>query len=365
MAYLPGGGSGYGATVTDRSAFEDFGGWPGLLSLVSTGQDLTQPQAEAAMGQILSGEATSAQIAGLIVALRLKGETVEELTGLAKGMLAAAEPLRLPANAVDIVGTGGSAHRRQHALNVSTMAAFVAASAGATVCKHGNFKASSTSGAFDFLETLGIQVHLSGPQLEACVAETGIGFALARDFHPSMRHAGPVRAELGIQTVFNILGPIAHPGQPKRQLVGTSDESMAGLMAEVFQAMGSERAWVVTGAGGLDELSTTGPSVIFDVTPNNIERLEIDLRFLGITPPESMDALSGGDAAANVAIFNRILSGEERGSRYDIVLLNAGATLVVGGLTDDLASGIRAAAEAIDEGRTRVLVDRAISFTNA
>ncbi len=348
------------------SGLDPFGGWPGVLGEVSSGRDLTEAGARAAMGEILAGAATDAQIAGLIVALRLKGESVSEMRGLAGAMLDAAHPLQVPDDAIDIVGTGGSPHRRKHALNVSTMASFVAAGAGATVCKHGNYRASSTSGSFDFLSELGVNVDLDALQLQACVEQTGIGFALARIFHPAMRHVAPVRTQLGIPTVFNVLGPLAHPGRVKRQLIGTSNESSASLMAEVCSAMGSLRAWVVTGAGGLDEISTHGPSVIFDVSPAGVERLEIDLRFLGITPPTSMDALSGGTAADNVAIFHRLLDGTEHGPRRDIVVLNAGASLVVAGIAPDLASGIRLAADAIDSGQVRAkvaeLVDVSRSF---
>jgi anthranilate phosphoribosyltransferase len=347
------------------NGLDAYGGWPGILGTVSSGADLSSAEAHAAMGEILDGAATSAQIAGLIVALRLKGESVVEMTGLADAMLEAAEPLTVPADAIDIVGTGGSAHRRRHALNVSTMASFVAAGAGAVVCKHGNFRASSTSGSFDFLTTLGVNVGLDAAQLESCLAQTGLGFALARTFHPAMRHAGPVRAELGIPTVFNVLGPIAHPGRVKRQLIGTADEKTASLMAEVVAAMGSIRVWVVTGAGGLDEISTTGPSVIFDVSPSGIERLEIDLLLLGITPPRSTDDLAGGDAADNVAIFNSLLDGSETSARRDIVVLNAGAGLVVAGIAQDLATGIRLASDAIDDGRVRAKVDQLVEVSNS
>ncbi len=341
-----------------------FGGWKGTLGRVASGQDLTRDNARAAMTEILRGEATSAQIAGLIVGLRLKRETVEEMTGLALAMLAASEPLTMPAGAIDIVGTGGSSHRRKHALNVSTMASFVAAAAGATVCKHGNYKASSTSGSFDFLGALGVRVDLTPAQLEACVAEVGLGFALARRFHPSMRHAGPVRTELGIPTVFNVLGPLAHPAQLKRQVVGCATEELAERMAAVLRSLGSERAWVITGDGGLDEISTTGPSVIYEATPSGIERLEIDLRFLGITPPASMDDLSGGTAADNAEIFMSILDGSEQGSRRDIVALNAGAGLVVAGLVTSLAQGLAAAYAAIDDGRAAQKLDALRDYSN-
>lgn len=334
-----------------------------MLGILTAGEDLTGSQAGAVMADILAGRATDAQIAGCIVGLRQKGETVEEMTAMARSMLDAAEPLTVPGGAIDIVGTGGSSQRRAHALNVSTMASIVAASAGAIVCKHGNYKASSTSGSFDFLSALGVTVDLTPSQLESVVAETNLGFALARTFHPAMRHAGPVRAQLGIPTVFNVLGPLAHPGRLRRQLVGTPDETMGARMASVLQGLGSERSWVVTGAGGLDELSTTGPSVVFDVTPNGVERLEIDLRFLGITPPTEPDALAGGTAEQNVAIFRSILDGAELGPRADIISLNAGAGLVVADVAPDLATGIRLAREAMADGRTTATLEQIIEVT--
>lgn len=336
---------------TAPTALAELGGWPGVLTGLTAGEHLSRQVARAAMAEILAGEATAAQIAGFVIALRAKGETTDEMVGMTSAMLDASMPLTVPLHTVDIVGTGGSGHRRKHALNVSTMASFVASAAGATVCKHGNYRASSTSGAFDFLTALGLKVDLDGPALEACVAETGLGFALARLFHPAMRHAGPVRAELGVPTVFNLLGPIAHPGRVRRQLIGTANEALAKQLADVCYERGVDRVWVVTGAGGLDELSTTGPSVIFDVGPEGVERRELDLRFLGIVPPDSLDALSGGSAEENVAIFDAILTGREASPRRDIVVLNAGAALVIAGVVTDLAAGIREASAAIDDGR--------------
>lgn len=342
---------------------EDVGGWPTLLGRLAELQDLTEPQARAAMEAILSGEATNAQIAGLIVALRIKGESVNELVGLARAMLGASERLDLPDGVIDLVGTGGSLHRQRHALNVSTMASFVAASAGAVVCKHGNFRASSTSGSFDFLESLGVAITISADDVARCVRETGIGFALARQFHPAMRHAGPVRAELGIPTVFNILGPLAHPAQPRRQLIGTANEQLAAKMAEVYQRLGSENAWVVSGAGGLDEVSTTGPSIIYMATPLGVRRVEVDVAEVGIRKPESMDEIAGGSAAENVEIFSRILAGDDTGARHDIVVLNAGAALCVAGVTTELGDGVALAREAIRDGRAATLVEQVKELT--
>ncbi len=329
------------------------GGWPALYSKLAAGTDLTGQEAAAATSDILAGRATQAQIAGLILGMKVKGETVEEMAGMAGSMMAAAAPLSVPNGAIDIVGTGGSAHRRKHALNVSTMASFVAAAAGAVVCKHGNYRASSTSGSSDFLSSLGLEVMLPADRLERCLEEVGLGFAQARLFHPAMRHAGPVRAELGVPTVFNLLGPIAHPGRVKRQVIGTANEALARQLAEVLAATGTEKSWVITGAGGLDEISTTGPSVIFEVITGEVERLEIDTKEIGVAAPTSMDALAGGNAEENADIFHRIVSGEELGPKADIVALNAAAGLVVAGLADDLAHGLQQARSAIEDGRAK------------
>ncbi len=329
----------------------DFGGWPGLLSEFVDGRDLTREMAQAALAEILAGEATPAQMAGLIVGLRLKGETTEELTGLASAMLSAAEPLSVPEDSIDIVGTGGSSYGRANALNISTMACFVAAGAGATICKHGNRKASSTSGAFDFLEAIGVGIDMTPTQLEDCIAQHGLGFAFARTFHPSMRFVGPVRVELGIPTVFNVLGPLANPGRVRRQVIGTTTVELAAKMAQTLQNLGSELAWVVSGDRGVDELTTTGPSTAFVVTPDAIDRIEIDAQGVGLGPVTSLDELQGGDPAENARIFQAILDGEERGPRRDIVVLNAAAGLVVAGLADDLSAAVELAGAALDDGR--------------
>ncbi len=329
----------------------DVGGWAALLGKVASLESLSRHEAAAAMTDILSGETPDAQIAGFIVALRIKGETVDEMTGLATAMLAAAEPLEVPSSAIDIVGTGGSSHRRRHALNISTMASIVAAAAGAIVCKHGNRKASSTSGSFDFLEAIGVDIDLTPAGLEACVAKVGVGFAFARTFHPAMRYVGPVRAQLGIPTVFNVLGPLAHPGRLTRQVVGTSSAELASTMAEVLRNLGSQRSWVVVGEDGIDELTTTGPTRVFEVTGDGVTDFEVTPQDAGIDPAPSLDALAGGSARENAAVFNSIVDGSERGPRRDVVVLNAAAGLVVAGVADDLTAGVKMAGEAIDDGR--------------
>ena len=330
------------------SAVDEHGGWPAILGSITAGSDIGRTEAAAVMTDILSGSATPAQIAGFIVGLRMKGESVDEMTGLAEAMRDAAERLTLPAETVDIVGTGGSGHRRSHALNVSTMASIVAASAGAVVCKHGNRRASSTSGSFDFLEAVGIGIDLSPDQVARCVADVGVGFAFARSFHPAMRHAGPVRAEVGIPTVFNVLGPLAHPAQVTRQVIGTPDEDLAAKMAAVVKNLGVERVWVVAGDAGLDELTVTGPSVVFDVSPTAIERVEIDPADLGLATADLSD-LAGGTPEDNARIFAEILGGAP-GPRRDIVVLNAAAGLVVGGVCESLAEAVDVASAAITDG---------------
>lgn len=331
------------------TTLDEFGGWPGILGTLAAGDDLTADGARAVLATILDGGATDAQISAFIVALRLKGETVEEMTGLQGAMIEAASPLKVPDQTIDIVGVGGAPSRRVHALNVSTMAAFVAAGAGATVCKHGNRKASSTSGSFDLLEALGVDVEISPPELEAQVAEIGLGFAFARTFHPAMRHVGPVRAELGIPTVFNVLGPLSHPGRLSRQVIGVADWGIADRMIRVLAATGSTRSIVVHGDGGLDELTTSGPSKMLSLRDGEITEIGVDATEYGLAPA-TPDELAGGDAAANADIARRVLGGEP-GPQRDIVVLNAAAGLVAAGLALDLGGGVTLAAAAIDDGR--------------
>jgi len=330
------------------TSIAELGGWPAVLDQLAAGNDLDANRCNAVLTEILAGEATDAQIAAFIVGLRLKGETVDELIGMQHAMMDAAAPLDVPDDTIDIVGVGGAPSRRLHALNVSTMAAFVAAGAGASVCKHGNRKASSTSGSFDVLEALGVDVDITPRELEKQVAEHGLGFAFARAFHPAMRHVGPVRAELGIPTVFNILGPLSHPGRLQRQVIGASDWTLAHRMAETLQATGSVRSLIVHGDGGLDELTTTGPSRMVSLDDGEITEIEIDAVEFGLARV-APDELAGGDAETNAEIAHRVFAGERIAAR-DIVVLNAGAGLVASGVVDDLGSGVEAAAAAIDDG---------------
>ncbi|MBA2282378.1 MAG: anthranilate phosphoribosyltransferase, partial [Acidimicrobiia bacterium] len=260
------------------------------------------------MAEILAGAATPAQIAGFIVALRMKGETVDELVGLLDAMAAAGERVVLPdlAGVIDIVGTGGD---RSHSVNVSTMAAVVAAGAGVKVCKHGNRAASSRSGAADVLEALGVKLELSPDDVARCVAEAGIGFCFAPRFHPAMRHAVPTRRELGVPTVFNVLGPMSNPAGVRCQVLGVADASMAEKMVRVLAARGAERVLVVHGDDGLDELTTTTTSSVVALAGGDVTRFAVDPEALGFPLVAPAD-LVGGDAAANADVARRVFAGK-------------------------------------------------------
>jgi anthranilate phosphoribosyltransferase len=323
------------------------GGWPVILGTLMEGADLDADTARVAMAEILEGAASPAQIAAFIVALRMKGETVTELDGMVQAMLDASTRVEIDTDGpvIDVVGTGGD---RAHTINVSTLSAVVVAGAGGRVCKHGNRAASSACGAADLLEALGVAIELGPVGVAACVAEAGIGFCFAPRYHPAMRHAGPSRRDLGIPTAFNILGPLSNPGRVKRYLLGVADLRVAERMAGVLQARGADRALIVHGGDGLDELTTTGPSTVVELREGAITTWEIDPEELGLRRVDRED-LVGGDAAVNADLARRVLAGEH-GAHRDIVALNAGAGLVVAGLAVDLPAGIEQARESIDSG---------------
>jgi anthranilate phosphoribosyltransferase len=339
-----------------------FEGWAPVIGTLSSGADLTAGRARAAMAEILDGAATPAQIAGFIVALRMKGETVDELTGMLEAMLAAGERVDLPTDmtVVDIVGTGGD---RAHTINVSTLAALVVAGAGGRVCKHGNRAASSSAGSADVLEALGVRIDCGPADVARCVHEAGIGFCFAPRFHPAMRHAGPTRRELGVPTAFNILGPLANPAGARRLMIGVADGDMAERMAGVLAHRGAARALIVHGDDGLDELTISTTSRVVDVRDGAVETYTVDPAALGITTVPA-DAVVGGDPSTNAALARRVLAGES-GPHRDIVVLNAGAGLVAAGLADDLESGLDTARAAIDDGRAARALDALISVSNA
>lgn len=340
----------------------ELGGWPSVLGRLTSRSDLSHEQAAAAMAEILDGAASPAQIAGFIVALRMKGETVEELSGLLESMLAAAErvPLDDLAGVVDIVGTGGDRH---HSINVSTLAALVVAGAGGRVCKHGNRAASSACGSADLLEQLGVVIDLGPAGVARCVEAAGMGFCFAPRYHPSMRHAGPTRRELGVPTVFNFLGPLANPARARRYVVGVSDPTMAERMAHVLAAGGAERAWVVFGGDGLDEITTTTTTNVVAVDGAEVTTLAVDPVTYGIAPA-SLDDLRGGAPEVNAELARNVLAGDA-GHHRDIVVLNAGAGLVVAGVVDEIGAGVEAARAAIDDGRAAAALDRLVAESQA
>ena len=342
--------------------FESFGGWPGVLTDLLNGRSLTAEQSEVVLGQVLSGEAAPSQIAALATALRAKGESVGEMTGFVRAMVAHAVPMDLPAG-IEIVDTCGTGGDRLRSINVSTIAALVVAATGAKVCKHGGRASSSAVGAADVLEALGVVVDLGPKGVSRCIDEVGMGFCFAPRFHPAMRFAGPVRKELGIPTVFNYLGPLANPGRARYQVIGVSDPAVADKMLGVLAANGTRRAMIVYGDDGLDELSTTGPSTVHELQVSTDGRYEIlnyrvDPAELGLSPA-TIEDLRGGDAGFNAEAIRQVIGGEPSPHR-DIAVLNAAAALMVIGRAPDLPAGISMACEVIDDGRAHAVLEALI-----
>lgn len=336
--------------------------WPELFDALADGRDLTLTESHMAFTAVLAGEATPAQIGALLLGLQTNGISADELTGCVRALLDACQGFTVDEAAIDTCGTGGSMQRREAAFNVSTLSAFAVAGAGGKVCKHGNRKASATSGSADLLEALGVFVELDGPGVSQCVDAAGLGFMLAPKFHPGMRHAGPIRRELGIRTVFNFAGPLANPAGVKRQVVGVADGSMASTVARVLLANGAERAMVVFGSDGLDELTLTGLSTVLEVRDGLVVEHSVDPEAYGLT--RRSHAPLGGDTAANVALAQSVLAGE-KGEHRDIVVLNAAAGLVVAGLVDELGDGVKLAADSIDNGNAAAVLDKLIAASNA
>ena len=347
--------------MSAAETFDGHGGWSGVLGTLTARNDLSGAVAAAAMAEILDGNASPAQIAGFIVALRMKGETVEELTGLVSAMVARSTPVVLadPDGVIDLVGTGGD---RSHSINVSTLAALTVVGAGGRVCKHGNRAASSACGTADVLEALGVAFDLGPEGVAHCVDTVGIGFCFAARFHAAMRHAGPPRRELGVPTVFNFLGPLANPARVRRQVTGVADPAMAERMISVLAANGSERALVVYGHDGLDELTITTTSTVHELRDGEVRTYEVDPAAFGMAGG-TLDDLRGGDAATNAEISRRILGGET-GPKADIVALNAAAGLVAAGVVDDLAAGVEAARASLAEGRALGALEDLIRASN-
>ncbi|MER8182627.1 anthranilate phosphoribosyltransferase [Kitasatospora sp. NPDC094015] len=336
--------------------------WPDVLTMLLKGEDLAQADAAWAMDRIMTGEATPVQVAGFMVALRAKGETVEEVSGLVDAMYAHAEPLYIPGPAVDIVGTGGD---RAKTVNISTMSAIVAAAAGAKVVKHGNRAASSASGSSDVLEKLGIRLDLSARRVAEVAEETGLTFCFAAKFHPAMRHAAQARRDLGVPTAFNILGPLTNPAKVTAHAIGCFDTRLAGLIAGVLARRGST-ALVFRGDDGLDELTISTTSRIWLVRDGRVEESSFDPREVGIELV-GIEALRGADAEYNASVVRRLVAGE-RGPVRDAVLLNAAAALVALDLTDaplaeQLAAGMARTAAAIDSGEAEATLKDWVAAT--
>ena len=331
-----------------------------LLSSLAAGQRLTRDQTEAAFGSLLSGQATQAQMGAFLMALCLRGETVDEITGAVAAMRARMIPVAAPAGAMDIVGTGGDGHGTY---NVSTLAAIITAACGVPVAKHGNRAASSRSGSSDVLTALGVTVGLAPEGTERCLAETGLCFMSAQTHHASMRHIAAARSELGVRTIFNLLGPLSNPAGVTRLLVGVFSADWLDPLAQVLGALGAERAWLVHGSDGLDEITTTGPTTVVEWCNGTIRRFEIAPEDIGL-PRVSLAELKGGDPEHNAAALRAVLTGS-KGPYRDIACFNAAAALVVAGKAEDLAEGLDLADDALARGRAGDVLDRLVRVSQA
>ncbi|MCB1446371.1 MAG: anthranilate phosphoribosyltransferase [Rhizobiaceae bacterium] len=330
-----------------------------LLAKVATGTPLDAAEARSAFDIMMSGAATPTQIGGFLMALRVRGETVDEISGAVSTMRAKMIPVAAPEDAIDIVGTGGDA---SGTYNVSTCAAFIVAGCGVPVAKHGNRALSSKSGAADALSALGINLELAPDAIARCIREAGLGFMFAPAHHSAMRFVGPTRVELGTRTIFNLLGPLSNPAGVRKQLVGVFAPQWLEPLAHVLKDLGSEHVWLVHG-DGLDEMTTTGTTQVVELKDGTIRGFELTPEEAGL-PRARLEDLKGGDGAHNARALRAVLQGEKNAYR-DIALLNAGASLVVAGKADTVAEGVAMAADAIDEGRAFAALERLIAVSNS
>lgn len=330
-----------------------------FLASVSDGKVLSFDDARAAFECIMSGRATPAQIAGFLVALRMRGEHVDEISGAVDVIRSKALAINAPEGAIDIVGTGGDG---SGTLNISTATAIVTAACGIPVAKHGNRALSSKSGAADVLTALGVNLDAEFPLIEESIREAGIGFMMAPRHHESFKYVGPVRVEMGIRTVFNILGPLCNPAGVRRYLIGVFSQDWVRPMAEVLNKLGCERAWVVHGADGLDELSTTGPNYICEVRDGQVSEFKISPEEAGIASAKLED-LKGGEGDYNAERLRALLNGQ-RDAYRDIVLFGAGAAQVIAGKVDNITEGVAKAAEAVDTGAAKDALKQLVAVTN-
>jgi anthranilate phosphoribosyltransferase len=330
-----------------------------LLGLVASGARLSIDDARTAFEVMMSGNATPAQMGAFLMALRVRGETVEEITGGALTMRAKVHGVKAPANAIDIVGTGGDV---KGTWNVSTCSAFVLAGCGVPVAKHGNRAVSSKTGAADVLTALGVNIECDFRLIEKAIAEAGVGFLMAPRHHGAMRHVGPTRVELGTRTIFNLLGPLSNPALVKRQLIGVFDRQWVQPLAEVMGKVGADKVWVVHGSDGLDEITTTGPTFVSEMDGGKLRHFEITPEDAGL-PRARMEDLKGDEPTANAVALRAVLNGAPSAFR-DIVVLNSAAALVIAGKAPDLKAGAALAAQSIDSGKARAALARLIEITH-
>ncbi|MDF2622204.1 MAG: anthranilate phosphoribosyltransferase [Xanthobacteraceae bacterium] len=330
-----------------------------IIGKLATGTTLTRAEAAAAFDVMMSGEATPSQIGAILMGLRVRGEDVEEIAGAVSTMRAKMLRVEAPADAVDVVGTGGDA---SGSYNISTCASFIVAGAGVPVAKHGNRALSSKSGAADVLMALGVKIDLAPEQIAQCIREAGIGFMFAPAHHPAMKHVGPSRVEMGTRTIFNLIGPLSNPAGVTRQMVGVFARTWVEPIAEVLRTLGSARAWVVHGSDGLDEITTTGPTYVAELKDGTIRSFEIAPETFGIARA-APEALKGGDGAANALALRAVLAGEP--SAYaDVALLNAAAALVVAGRTNEIGEGLEIARASLKGGHAEAALDRLIAVSS-
>lgn len=330
-----------------------------FIQIISTGESLSREQSAAAFELLMTGQAEPAQIGGFLMALRVRGETVDEITGAAEVMRAKATGVQAPEGSVDTCGTGGDS---SGTYNISTCSSFVVAGAGIPVAKHGNKSISSKSGSADVLASLGVNLDVTPEIVEKCIEQANIGFMFAPAHHSAVRHVGPARASLGVRTIFNLLGPLSNPAGAKRQVLGVFSDEWLVPIAEVLRTLGSTKLWVVHGADGLDELSTTGETKVAALDNGEITTFTVHPEEVGL-PLTSIDMLKGGDSEVNAVAIKEVLKGE-MGPFRDIVLLNAGAALVVSGKVNDLKEAVGVAANAIDDGKALEALEQLITLTN-
>lgn len=337
--------------------------WSSIVVRLRNGQDLTAAEGHALMSAMLAGEVTHTDVADVLLALKAKGETSDEIAGMLRAVREMSTLVHLDetmhVQAIDIVGTGGD---NSHSVNVSTMSSFVVAGAGVPVCKHGNRAASSKCGTADVLEALGARIELMPEQVVSCIRRSNFGFCFAPTYHPAFRHVGPIRRELGVPTVFNLLGPLANPARVRHMLVGVGNPAFVERMALALRDSGVSRAWVVHGHGGLDEMSLSGANEVWEVRSGEVSRMVVDAFEFGI-PRAGVDDLRGGDPEFNAAVVRRVFDGED-GAVRNVVVFNSASALVVAGATQDLAEGIELARRSIDSGAALNALSKFVEASN-